>query len=216
MPSSPISDDRSARLERAIRDPYALAGALATGLVAAWFGWPLPVWILAAAAVIVARVASEFALPRGASLELADDVAAQEAQVRNALSAVHSLVLRGAPDEVVAGVDRVTELVREITARQAALGGSSPQLFAVLRTATDYLPNAIDAYMRLPQGYARNRRLADGHTALEVLIGQLDLLEKEMVDVSDAVTKNDLDRLLAHGRFLSEKFGRSALTLPQS
>jgi len=47
-----------------------------------------------------------------------------------------------------------------------------------------------------------------------VLIEQLVLLEKEMVDVADAVTQNDINRLLAHERFLSERFGRSALTLP--
>jgi len=34
--------------------------------------------------------------------------------------------------------------------------------------------------------------------------------------VADAVSRNDLDLLLAHGRFLDDRFGRSELKLDQA
>jgi len=213
LQSSPTSDLRGPRLARALTDPYAVVIAVWTGLLTLWFNWPFPIAVLAFGLVMAVRAAAEFLLPRGARLELADQVAAQELQVRAALARVEAMV-RLAPQEASDRVARLATLVREITARRDTLAGSSPQLFAVLRTATDYVPTAIEAYLRLPEGYARTRKLNDGRTALEVLLGQLDLLEKEMIDVADAVNKNDLDRLLAHGRFLDERFGRSALALP--
>jgi hypothetical protein len=42
----------------------------------------------------------------------------------------------------------------------------------------------------------------------------LDLLSSKMDEVADAVHKKDSDALLASGRFLEEKFGPSALSLP--
>lgn len=213
MQSSPTSDS-SARLARSLTDGYAWAIAIVAGVAAALFGWSFVTVLFMVALVLAARVAAEFVVPRGAQLELADSAAARQAQIRAALENVGRLAQSGAPPEVSRRVRGISAIILEITDRPTSLAASSPQLFSVLRTATDYLPSAIDAYMRLPQGYAATRRLADGRTALEVLTTQLDLLEKEMVDVADAVTHNDLQRLLAHGRFLEEKFGRSALTLP--
>ena len=51
-----------------------------------------------------------------------------------------------------------------------------------------------------------------GHTK-DVLMDQLTLLESKMSEVADDVHRNDTDRLLANGRFLEERFGRSALSL---
>ena len=51
-----------------------------------------------------------------------------------------------------------------------------------------------------------------GHTK-DVLMDQLTLLQSKMSEVADDVHRNDTDRLLANGRFLEERFGRSALSL---
>jgi hypothetical protein len=53
----------------------------------------------------------------------------------------------------------------------------------------------------------------DGKTPKEVLLDQLTLLESKMSEVADDVHRNDSDRLLANGRFLQERFGRSPLSL---
>jgi hypothetical protein len=216
LQSSLTSDPAVSRLIRALTDVYSLAVAIVAGIAAAVFQWPWPLAGLVFVLVMAVRVGAEYLVPRGARLELADTLSARSLQIRSALTGVESLARRGAPVEVADRVAAISLVIQEITDRQTTLAGSSPQLFAVLRTATDYLPTAIEAYLRLPQGYARSRPLADGRTALEVLLGQLNLLEKEMVDVADAVTQNDINRLLAHERFLTERFGRSALTLPGS
>jgi hypothetical protein len=201
-------------LFRALTDVYSLAIALVAGVAAAILQWQWPVVVLVFVLAMAVRVGAEYLVPRGARLELSDTVSARNLQIRSALAGVESLAKRAAPVEVADRVAAIGLAIREIADRQTTLAGSSPQVFAVLRTATDYLPTAVEAYLRLPQGYARTRPLADGRTALDVLVGQLNLLEKEMVDVADAVTQNDINRLLAHERFLTERFGRSALTLP--
>jgi hypothetical protein len=48
------------------------------------------------------------------------------------------------------------------------------------------------------------------------LSDQLDLLGSKLSEVADAVHKKDSDALLANGRFLEEKFGKSELSLPTS
>ena len=214
MQSSLTSDPGLTRVRRALTDPYALAAAVFVAVAALALHWPVLIAAVTAISVPAVRLGAEFLIPRGTRLEQADSLAAKQRQVQIALANAEAVVHGGAPAEVARRVADISRVIQDIVERQTRLDGASPQLFSVLRTATDYLPTAIDAYMRLPQAYATTRRVAGGRTALEVLIGQLDLLEKEMVDVADAVTRNDLDRLLAHERFLTERFGRSALSLP--
>ncbi len=76
-----------------------------------------------------------------------------------------------------------------------------------MATATDYLPEAVGGYLRLPRQFADNRPVDRGKTSLMVLIDQLDLLAATMDKVFDAVCRDDADALVAHGRFLAEKFG---------
>jgi hypothetical protein len=117
------------------------------------------------------------------------------------------------PDMVVARVDRVAGVVRETVPRLGNLGPGSLTAHAVLRTATSYLPEAVNAYMRLPRSFADHRPVSNGKTSLTVLCDQLDLLGSKMDDVFDAVCRADADALIAHGRFLAEKFGSGALAL---
>ena len=76
-----------------------------------------------------------------------------------------------------------------------------------MATATDYLPEAVGGYLRLPRQLADNRPVDRGKTSLMVLIDQLDLLAATMDKVFDAVCRADAEALVAHGRFLAEKFG---------
>lgn len=164
-------------------------------------------------AVVVVRVASEFLVPRDRKLELADSFAAQDEVVRKSLAETLAGIHGRVPAEVEQSVVSIRQNVLDILGREARLAAHSPELFVVLRTATDYMPTALQTYLRLPAGYATSRRQADGKTAQEILLEQLKLLDREMVDVADAVTKHDLDRLRAHGRFLADRFGHSELEL---
>ena len=124
-----------------------------------------------------------------------------------ALVRVEQLVADGAVPAVVASrVGRVVRIVRETIPRLGNLGGSV-EAYNVMATATDYLPEAIGGYLRLPRQWADSRPVDRGKTSLMILIDQLDLLGATMDKVFDAVNRADAAALIAHGRFLQEKFG---------
>lgn len=128
-----------------------------------------------------------------------------------ALDRVEALVAGGAvPAPVASRVSRVSRTVRDTIPRLDRLGVGSPQAYSVMATATDYLPEAIGAYLRLPRDWANSRPVDGGRTSLMVLIDQLDLLARTMDLVLDAVNRSDAAALVAHGRFLAEKFGHAS------
>jgi hypothetical protein len=128
-----------------------------------------------------------------------------------ALDRVEAMVAGGAvPAPVASRVSRVSRTVRDTIPRLSNLGAGSLQAYNVMATATDYLPEAIGGYLRLPRQFADSRPVDRGKTSLMILIDQLDLLAATMDKVFDAVCRADADALVAHGRFLAEKFGSAS------
>ena len=128
--------------------------------------------------------------------------------VKDALDSQVRLITGKVPPEVMAKVLKIRQIILGILPRSGNLPPGSPQLFVIERTATDYLPTSLQAYLNLPRAYATQHPVQDGKTPKEVLLDQLTLLETKMNEVADDVHRNDSDRLLAHGRFLEERFGR--------
>jgi hypothetical protein len=110
-------------------------------------------------------------------------------------------------------VHRIATTIRETLPRADALGPGSAQAHTLAQTATDYLPEALGAYLKLPRTYAEHQQVVDGKTPLQVLCDQLDLLAAKMDEVFTAVCQSDADALVAHGRFLSDKFAPGSLDL---
>ena len=102
--------------------------------------------------------------------------------------------------EVLARLRRVTKTVRETIPRMDRLGGGSTQAYHVMATATDYLPEAIGGYLRLPREGADSRPVDRGKTPLMILVDQLDLLGRTMDRVFDAINHADAEALVIHGR----------------
>ena len=115
-----------------------------------------------------------------------------------------------APGMVQSRLGRVARTVRDTVPRLDTLGSGSPQAYNVMATATNYLPDAIGGYLRLPRQWADSRPVDRGKTSLMILIDQLDLLGATMDKVFDAVCRADAEALVVHGRFLEEKFGSVA------
>jgi hypothetical protein len=115
-----------------------------------------------------------------------------------------------APGMVLSRLGRVARVVRDTVPRLETLGQGSPQAYNVMATATDYLPDAIGGYLRLPRQWADSRPVDRGKTSLMILIDQLDLLGATMDKVFDAVCRADAEALVVHGRFLAEKFGAAS------
>jgi hypothetical protein len=133
--------------------------------------------------------------------------------VKLALDTQVRLITGKVPPEVMAKVLKIRQIIFGILPRSGNLPPGSPELFVVERTASDYLPTSLEAYLRLPRAYATLHAVQDGKTPKEILLDQLTLLESKMNEVADDLHRNDSDRLLANGRFLQERFGRSPLSL---
>jgi hypothetical protein len=116
--------------------------------------------------------------------------------------------------QAAARLQEIADTIMGILPHYAEFPPGSPDLFVVGRTATDYLPSALQAYLNLPRAYATLHKMPNGKTADEVLDDQLTLIAARMNEVAEAVHKKDSDALLANGRFLEEKFGASPLALP--
>lgn len=134
-----------------------------------------------------------------------------EADVLAALDAVKErLSANAAPGIVRARVARVDRYVRDSLPRLSAMGLGSADAYAVVATATSYLPEAVGGYLRLPRDWADTRPIDGGRTALMVLVDQLELLGSTMEKVLDAAIRQDAQALVAHARFLEAKFGSAS------
>jgi hypothetical protein len=114
---------------------------------------------------------------------------------------------------------RVAEIRREIIEllpRTTAFPLGSEDLYVIERTATDYLPATLRAYLVLPEASATAQLPRVGKTPLQLLGDQLQLLDDRLDEITEAVRTQDADQLVANGRFLEERFGQQAggLALP--
>jgi hypothetical protein len=114
---------------------------------------------------------------------------------------------------VAAKTQGIVDQLQELLPRVEGKSSSSDDVYVLSRMATSYLPDTLDGYLRLPRAYAEKEKLAGGQTAHQMVAAQLDLLAEKVTEVSSAILKGDSDALAAHGRFLAERFARSALQL---
>jgi hypothetical protein len=177
-----------------------------TGIIGS-FVWPFVVIALYGAGALIAPGGGKYDLT-SSSFDAND--------VRQALSKQLNTIHGKVPAEIEAKVQSINDTILGILPHYGEFPAGSPDLFVVGRTATDYLPRALQSYLNLPRVYATTHPVAGGKTSEQVLSDQLDLLGSKLNDVADAVHKKDSDALLANGRFLEEKFGKSQLSLPTS
>jgi len=124
-------------------------------------------------------------------------------QVQRSLSAEIAAVAGRVPPDIWTRIQRIEVTIRaEILPRLDCLPLGAPELYLVERTASDFLPTAVETYLQLPGGYGSS----GGPTAHQVLVDELDLLEAQMRRVAQVVHRADMDRLLAHRRFLEDRF----------
>lgn len=119
------------------------------------------------------------------------------------------------PEEIAVKVASITSAIRALLPQLAGLGASASQeAYNVRKTATEYLPDALEKYLALPPSFAEHHRLSNGKTAKETLLEQLELLERTMHELLGDLYQQDADALLIHGRFLKEKFAEQRFALP--
>jgi hypothetical protein len=182
------------------------------GLVLAFTGvLAFPIWLPVVAALygIGALVA-----PSGRAKDLVSGGFDPE-QVVGSLATLQKEMRGKVPPDIEAKVQHITASIQSILPKARRLSGGSQHLFVLQRTATDYLPTTVHAYLDLPREYAETHPIdgAGGKTAHQLVSEQLDVLAAQMNDVVDAANRGDVDALLSQGRFLDEKFGKEALSI---
>lgn len=176
-----------------------------TGVITSFF-WPF---------VVLAMYGIGALLAPGPPKVAIGDTTFDPDSIRRSLQRQLSIANGKVPASSWTKLQEIADTIMGILPHYADFPAGSPDLFVVGRTATDYLPSALQAYLNLPRAYATLHKMPNGKTADQVLDDQLSLLASKMDDVADAVHKKDSDALLANGRFLEEKFGASPLALPQ-
>lgn len=135
-------------------------------------------------------------------------------EIRRSLRSVRSSIRGKVHKSVYVRVDNICRMVEILLSRADELGVGSHDMHVLSRTATDYLPSAIRPYLALPREFAERLPQADGRTAIQILCSQLDVMYAQLWQVYDSVMRRDGDRLLAHERFLTDKFGGNPLQIP--
>jgi hypothetical protein len=175
-----------------------------TGVVAAPVGLAIGIPLYAVGALVVPNRAKVVNIVAGK---------VDGEDVRKELAEVERAVRGKVHPAVEERVRRIASTIRDTLPRADALGPGSAQAHSLVQTATDYLPEALGTYLKLPRAYAEQQPVSDGKTSLQLLCDQLDLLDARMHEVFVAVCQSDADALVAHGRFLNEKFAPGSLDL---
>lgn len=117
------------------------------------------------------------------------------------------------PDEAAQRVSRIEALLDE--AERALANGSAldEASFSLRETRTRYLPDTLRAYLDIPPSL-RGERDATGRTPDELLVAQLDHLERATAQRLREVAARGTEGIAANGAFLTERFGPAA-SLPQ-
>lgn len=110
------------------------------------------------------------------------------------------------PPEAVTGIRLLSARIRETNAYLAErdLAGSE-FAYLVRQTALDYLPGAVNAYLRLPASLADSAPLEGDKTGKDLLLEQVGMLRTAVEGVLENAARAESQHLLAHGRFLEQK-----------
>jgi hypothetical protein len=188
------------------------ASSLALGGLALHFaGLAGPFWpVIVVALYLIGALVVPSRRPLGLAATL------DTGEIRHSLDRAVRMGQSRLPPDVQAKVVEIRQEVLDMLPSANQFSTGSQDLYVIQRTATDYLPSTLEAYLALPHTYATTRVLENGKTPLQLLREQLELLDEKLDEITDAVHRQDSDRLLANGRFLEERFGKESggLTLP--
>lgn len=118
--------------------------------------------------------------------------------------------------EILAKVESIKASILAILPKLGEFDGTDHNTYEIRQTALEYLPTALENYLNLPQAFARFHPVQGKKTARQLLLEQLDLLDREMKQIVTDIHRNDTQRLMAHGRFLASKFKKDELWLGDS
>ena len=152
-------------------------------------------------------------VPDNPELNLRLDASQDATEVREGLDKLLRSIRGKVADDLYAKAWRIRESILATLEAEGAENEADPNVYLIRQTALTYLPDAFATYLRMPRLLAEHRAIANGRTPHDVLLEQLDLMDRRLEDVADDIARHDSDKLLANGRFLAEKFATSSFQL---
>lgn len=108
-------------------------------------------------------------------------------------------------------IERVEALMPRLKQMEAEGMIEAPSRAMLKQTVVRLLPDAIENYLRLPNTYARMKKLPNGKTAQVVLEEQLQMLNLHVQELEENLLSSDVNSMLANGQFLQEKLRPGSL-----
>jgi hypothetical protein len=152
-------------------------------------------------------------VPDHSELRVRLDAAQDASELREGLEQLLRRIRGKVADDLYAKAWHIRESILATLEVEGAENETDPNVYLIRQTALSYLPEAFATYLRMPRLMAERRAIANGRTPHDVLLEQLDLMDRRLKDVADDIARHDSDKLLANGRFLAEKFGTSTFDI---
>lgn len=159
-------------------------------------------WEIAVGAYVVPALALPSQRDTGVTL----DQQMSDADLVNGLKRLSDRSAKMLPAPVSGDVGDICAMLESAIPMISAKNYPDQLAHDVRTTASEYLPQTIDAYLRMPPAFRNVKKLQDGKTATQIFSEQIALLKQHLQAVGDDLAANDANALLANGRFLREKF----------
>lgn len=147
--------------------------------------------------------------PKQTAYDLSIQTQVSAEEIRAQLDALVRKIRKRMPTEVLAKIESIKASIDSILPILAASNLGDRNVFTIRQTVFEYLPTALENYLSLPPAFANLHPVRDGKTARQLLNEQLDILDREMKEIVVDMSANDTQKLLAHGRFLEQKFNQA-------
>ncbi len=155
--------------------------------------------ILLAAVLLLSFIPGERAAPPPEKLKTVD-IRALPAQTERWLGAQRGALPR--PAQVL--VDRIGKRLDTLSPQLARIEPQTEEAFEVRRLVGEQLPAFVNDYARVPDTLRTVER--NGRTPDAELVAGLQLIEREIADMTARLAQDDLDNLQTRGRFLEMKY----------
>lgn len=137
--------------------------------------------------------------------KLADD---DPESLREALRATVESARPRVTEPLQRQLDRIVDAVDAVLAVGGESAAGREAAYTLRATVTEYLPDTLERYLRLPRRFATGKPIRDGKTARDLASEQLGVLAEELESIAEEVHRGNAADLAAHGRFLDERFSR--------
>ena len=165
-------------------------------------------WVIAMASYGVGALAA----PGSQSMDVQMRKQMDDEQILAGLNTIAARAPKVLPDGVANDVVEICENLTTLIPSLTRSGAGGPIAYDVRAAATEYLPQTLEAYLKLPRAFRATAKSADGKNADEMLAEQITTLRKRLDDVTTAVASADAAALSENGRFLRERFAQADFT----